>query len=115
MKLKQAIKEFNYSFQTYCRVIDKVLKSATCEKFHWKTVYGLEDAASTGIIVGSLWAVKVFIISRLKRHVLFVTKPDIAVNPIFGRNQFEVDFQCIFSIKLGNVIKTIKSIYNIKK
>jgi hypothetical protein len=114
-KLGHAIKEFHYYTQMYCRVIDKVLMSATCERFYWKTMYGTEDAASTGIITGLLWAGKAFIINRLKKHILCVEKPIIAVTPIFGRNQFDVDFQCIFSIKLGNVIKTIKSIYNIKK
>jgi hypothetical protein len=114
-KLKHAIEEFYYYTQMYCRVIEKVLMSATCERFYWKTVYGSEDAASTGRIIGLLWAGKVFIINRLKRHVFCVEKPIIAVNPIFGRNQLDVDFQCIFSIRLGNVIKTIKSIYNIKK
>jgi hypothetical protein len=114
-KLKYAIKELHYYTQMYCRVIDKVLQSAICEKFYWKTVYGSEDAANTGIVAGLLWTGKVFVINRLKRHIVCGEKPIIAVNPIFGRRQFDVDFQCIFSIRLGNVIKTIKSIYNIKK
>jgi len=114
-KLRYAIKEFHYYTQMYCSVINKVLKSATCERLYWKTVYGSEDAASTGIIIGLLWAGKALIINRLKRYVFFVAKPDIAISPTFGHNQFDVDFQCIFSIKLGNVIRTIKSIYNIKK
>jgi hypothetical protein len=114
-KLKSAIKEFHYYTQLYCRIIDKILMSVTCEKFYWKTVYGSEDAANTGIITGLLWAGKAFIINRLKRHIFCMEKPIIAVNPIFGHNHFDIDFQCIFSIKLGNVIKTIKSIYNIKK
>lgn len=112
-KLKHAIKEFQYYTKLYCRVIDKVLQTATCEKLCWKTIYGFEDAANTGIMTGLLWTCKAFIINRLKKHVLFVAKPTIAITPIFGQNQFDVDFQCIFSIKLGNVIKTIKSIYNI--
>lgn len=114
-KLKHAIKEFHYHAQMYCRVIDKVLQSAICERFYWKTVYGSEDAANTGIVTGLLWTGKAFVINRLKKHIVCVEKPIIVVNPIFGRSQFDVDFQCIFSIRLGNVIKTIKSIYNIKK
>lgn len=76
-----------------------------------KTSYGSEDAAVTGKYGLAYYG-------RLKRcylliykKVIFKTKPLIHVNPIFGHTQLKVDFQCIFSIRLGNVITAMKSVY----
>lgn len=80
----------------------------------WKTKFGSEDAALTGALVGILWAFKSLLMNQLKRRIFSMGTLDIEVKPIFGSNQFEIDFQCIFSIRLGNVIKAFRSIYNIK-
>lgn len=114
-KLKHMMREFHYYTRLYCNMIEKILKLVVCEKIYWRTRFGSEDAAVTGTIAGLLWAVKALLMSRLKRRIFLIGEPDIAVKPIFGYNQFDVDFQCIFSIRLGNVIKAIRSIYNIKE
>jgi c-di-AMP phosphodiesterase-like protein len=114
-KLRYMMKELHYYTRLYCKTLEKILKLVVCEKIYWKTRFGSEDAAVTGTITGLLWACKALLMNRLKRRIFLIGKPDIAVNPIFGCNQFDVDFQCIFSIRLGNVIKAIRSIYNIKK
>lgn len=114
-KIKHILKKFHHYAKMYCAFIEKILKLVVCEKFYCKTKYGSEDAALTGIFVGLLWAFKSLLVNRLKRKVFTIKELDIEVNPIFGYNQLEVDFQCIFSIKLGNVIKAITSIYNIKQ
>lgn len=114
-KLRHVMKEFHYYTRLYCKTIEKLLKLVVCEKICWKTRFGSEDAAITGTIAGLLWTGKALLMSRLKRRIFLIGEPDIAVKPIFGYNQFDVDFQCIFSIRLGNVIKAIRSIYNIKE
>ena len=114
-KLRQKMKELYYYTRLYCKAIERILKLVVCEKIYWKTKFGSEDAAITGMITGLLWTCKALLMNRLKRRIFLIGEPDIAVKPIFGYNKFDVDFQCIFSIRLGNVIKAIRSIYNIKE
>ena len=113
-KLRHAIHQINYFTHLYSKAIDKILRLIVCEKFYWKTVYGAEDAALTGIMAGLLWTGQTVLITQFKRRITLLGKPVIMLHPIFGCNQCEVDFQCIFSIRLGNVIKAIRSIYAIK-
>jgi len=113
--VRHVVKEIHNYTQLYCKIIEKVLKLVVCEKMYWKTKLGSEDAAITGAITGLLWACKSLLMSRLKKRIFLIVKPDIAVNPLWGNGRLEMDFQCIFSIRLGNVIKAIRSIYNIKQ
>ena len=113
-KIKHTIQKFHHYTKRYCKIIEKLLKLVVCEKLCWKTKFGSEDAALTGALVGLLWAFKTLIMNQLKRRIFSTGTLDIEVKPIFGSNQFEIDFQCIFSIRLGNVIKAFRSIYNIK-
>ena len=113
-KIKHTIQKFHHYTKRYCKIIEKLLKLVVCEKLYWKTKFGSEDAALTGALVGLLWAFKTLLMNQLKRRIFSTGTLDIEVKPIFGSNQFEIDFQCIFSIRLGNVIKAFRSIYNIK-
>ncbi|MCC5464375.1 DUF2953 domain-containing protein [Pelosinus baikalensis] len=113
-KIKYTIQKFHHYTKKYCKIIEKLLKLVVCEKLYWKTKFGSEDAALTGALVGLLWAFKTLLMNQLKRRIFSIGTLDIEVKPIFGSNQFEIDFQCIFSIRLGNVIKAFRSIYNIK-
>jgi len=113
-KIKHTIQKFRQYTKKYCKIIEKLLKLVVCEKLCWKTKFGSEDAALTGTLVGLLWAFKTLLMNQLKRRIFSIGTLDIEVKPIFGSNQFEIDFQCIFSIRLGNVIKAFRSIYNIK-
>jgi hypothetical protein len=114
-KLQRIAKQFYHHARLYCYVMDKFIHSLHCEQLHWKTVYGSQDAAITGIGAGMLWTVKSLIIARLNKHVIVTQKPVICVDPIFGHNSFKVDFQCIFSIRLGNVINAMRILYIMKQ
>ena len=113
-KLRRIVKLGRYYIRLYCKFMDKFTRVFHCEELHWKTVYGSEDAALTGIGTGMLWTIKVLMITRLKNHVIVTKKPIINVNPLFGQNSLKVDFQCIFSIRFGNVINAVRILYNIK-
>jgi len=113
-KLRYVFRLFRYCTHLYYRLMGTVITALYCEKFEWRTGYGSEDAAITGIVTGMLWTGKASMITRLKKHVIFTNKPIICVNPIFGTNSLKVDFQCIFSIRLGNVINAIRNLYEAK-
>lgn len=113
-QLKHLLKKMRYYTRLYAKVMDKTFKSLHCEKFCWKTSYGTEDASLTAIAVGMLWAVKSLLLTNLRRKVSFESKPLLYVTPVFGRNDLSIDFECIFSIRVGNVITTMKSLYRVK-
>lgn len=113
-RIRHIIRIFRYCARLYYRVMGNVITSLYCEQLEWKTRYGSEDAAITGIATGVLWTIKALMVARLKKHVIFIKQPIITVDPVFGDNSLKVDFQCIFSIRLGNVINTIRDLYVIK-
>jgi len=113
-RLRKLLNSMRYYTRLYRRFMHKVIASICCERLYWKTTYGSEDAAITAIMTGVLWSIKAMIITFLKRRCNVTTKPVIEVIPVFDQAKVEVDFQCIFSIKLGNVIYASKSIYHSK-
>ncbi|SFL80777.1 DUF2953 domain-containing protein [Pelosinus propionicus] len=113
-KIRHTIQKFHHYTKHYCKIIEELLKLVVCEKLCWRTKFGSEDAALTGTFVGVLWFFKTLLTNHLKRKIFSIGTLDIEVNPFFGSDQLEIEFQCIFSIRLGNVIKAFRSIYNIK-
>ncbi|WP_378955533.1 DUF2953 domain-containing protein [Pelosinus sp. sgz500959] len=113
-KLRRIVKKLRYYIRLYDQMMKNIIKALHCERLYWKTSYGSEDAALTGIMSGMLWTIKALLLTNLEKQVVFRAKPVIHVHPIFGHNHFEVDFQCIFSIRLGNVITAMRSLYSVK-
>lgn len=108
-KLNRLFRVYRYYQQMYCRFMHRVIKTICCEKFYWRTTLGSEDAAMTAMLSGMLWSVKAMILTFLQKRTNFTAKPVIKVQPSFEKQGFEMDFQCIFSIKLGNLINALKS------
>jgi hypothetical protein len=115
LNLRFFIRKIIFLTRLYYQTIDNIFKSLVCEKLYWKTIYGSEDAAITGIMTGTLWTIKALVVKKLENRISYLGQPVITVMPIFGCDRFDVDFECIFSIKLGNLIKAFGNIYNIKK
>jgi hypothetical protein len=86
------------------RLTRQLLTEVCCEKFYWHTQFGTSDAAVTGVMSGLLWSMKALVLSRLTRRIHFVAKPSIRVCPDFQDTGFTMEFKCIFSLRLGNVM-----------
>jgi hypothetical protein len=104
---RKLIREFDFYRKIYNTLLDKLLSKTTCEFFSWHTTYGCDDAAVTGLSIGALWALKTALMQKMQHRLRFTHKPKLQVTPAFGRNSFEVDLKCIFSIRLGNVINVV--------
>jgi len=113
-KLRYIAKLFRHYARLYCDVMEEIAKKLHCEQLYWKTNYGSEDAAITGTITGMLWSIKSLLITRLKKKIIFNRQPIIMVTPTFGEEHLNIDFTCIFSIRIGNVINAMRSLHNIK-
>lgn len=70
---------------------------------YWHTRVGTNDAAETAVLVGAIWAIKASIVSFIIKRYNF---PEISINvvPDYNISVFETSIDCIFSIKLGNII-----------
>lgn len=110
-KFKKLTQDVTYYAWLYQALMDSLIRSLRCEHFEWKTVLGTEDAALTGELTGMIWVGKELFIRSLKNKINFDTIPLIIVKPVFNKHLFTVDFQCIFTVKLGNVISVIKEAY----
>ncbi len=110
-KLQRLYKTFRYYQKLYFRFMHHIIQSICCEKFTWKTTFGFEDAADTAVLSGALWSVKALVVTFLQKRTNFTAKPIIKVQPVFGEKKLDIDFQCIFSIKLGHLINASKYVF----
>jgi Protein of unknown function (DUF2953). len=108
----RALNSVKYYTRLYQRIIMGVVNSLSCERLHWKIKYGSDDAALTGLIGGAFWAFKGMLVTVLKQRFVFTSHPKIAITPVFGQACFEVEFQCIFSLRLGKVINAMAILLN---
>jgi len=76
-------------------------------QFKWRTRFGLDNAAQTGLGIGTLWGLKGLVYARLKNNTLKTgVKPQVQVIPSFHQSAFATDFDCIFAIRTGHIIIT---------
>lgn len=98
------MRQFDYYTRIYNVFIGRVLAALVCEKLSWETRFGADDAAATSLMVGLLWFLKNQVYMQMKKRLKAVARPALAVTPLYTWVGLEVDFTCIFSIRLGNVI-----------
>lgn len=101
---KKSIRIVKHYQKIYYRFMDRLFIAIKCEKLIWKTIYGSEDAALASVITGGIWGLKSIIVNSLHHRICVVNKPLIQAIPQYNQQKFGMDFTCIFSIRLGNVI-----------
>lgn len=107
VQLVRSVKQFIRGYNHY---ISKLAQGIRCEKFELSTIYGFEDAAFTGIMMGVLGSFVNTLLSSAQRRLIFDAKPVILLQPVFGCSQVEIDFRCILRIRFGNVITATMSV-----
>lgn len=96
------VKNFWPALRTAEKAFRRIIR---CTKLSWHTRIGWEDAALTGISVGSLWAVKGLAYGTMAGRVQNHTRgPDFSVKPEFQRPIFHTEAVCICSVKVGDII-----------
>ncbi len=104
LKWRRIIREVNLLFDLYRSFARRIKKAMLCEKFTWRTACGCGDAALTGMVTGLLWAAKSEALIFLRRRLNFTARPVVRVRPIYDAALLEVEFECIFTLRVGNVI-----------
>ncbi|EOD01083.1 hypothetical protein L21TH_0846 [Caldisalinibacter kiritimatiensis] len=80
-----------------------LLEKIKIKKLIWISKIGINDAASTGIVTGFVWALKSLIVSLISKDKT-INNCKIDVQPIYSQNQFETYFNCIIKLKLVYII-----------
>jgi len=97
-------KELYIKFEKLIIPFTKRLKQKVIfNEIYWNTELGIDDAANTAIITGILWSVKstmlVFISNNFNLHSKYIN-----VVPNYNIKTFKTSINCIFTVKLGNII-----------
>lgn len=77
-----------------------------CEKLIWRTRYGFSDAALTALANGLIWSGKSTALAALSLICTMKTKPQISVEPDFDAVGVDIQFESIFSVRIGNIMTT---------
>lgn len=94
----------NRLLRAYLRYVNRLSSAIHCEKLELKTIYGFEDAAFTGIMMGILGALTERMLRSIHNRLVLDAKPCIKIQPVYGHSQLEIELKCIFRIRFGNVI-----------
>lgn len=106
ISIKKVIENINeYKKYTYIlsRIQNYLTKKVKIKKIIWKTKLGLDDAAITAILTGTLWSIK-------NNILFFVTncyktkEVKVDITPYFNEKVFEIHFNCIIRIKMVYII-----------
>lgn len=109
------VRKADQLFYHYRHIVQSFLTVFCCEKFYWRTQFSTSDAAMTGIANGLLWSIKACLLSQFMKNICFAVCPTIQVCPTFRQPEFQTEFQCIFSFKLGNVMNAFLFAKIVKK
>lgn len=77
-----------------------------CLKLIFHTHYGFSDAAITGVANGVIWAVKGIFLDILSAISNMKTQPEVSVTPHFEATGVDIQFESIFSVRIGNLMYT---------
>lgn len=98
-------RHIKFWLKAYRKAMIRLMKNTDCEYFYWKTSFGADDAGTTCVAVGCLWMLKGVFINSLAKYIKFQKPPSVNVVPIFDEKKLSIDLECIFTIRLGHVIK----------
>lgn len=88
------------------KIIRHFLKKVQVKQFEWNSRIGIGDAAHTGTLVGTCWAIKGSVIGLLTTTLNFRVMPLINITPDFQEQRAETAILCILRFRIGQAIMT---------
>jgi hypothetical protein len=104
---RKLTRQVRFFARLYRRTIARLLIATSCEKISWRTGLGIDDAALTSIAAGFAWQFKNHTYVYMQRRLKSVPRPVFAVQPLYARKGVDIELECIFSVRLGNVINAL--------
>lgn len=87
-------------------------RSVILKKFKLSVREGTGDACKTALVCGLLWSLTALIPGRLFNN-FSVDRKEIKIDADFKEKVWKVDFDCIFSLKIVNIISIVREIIKI--
>jgi hypothetical protein len=97
-------KEILEHIVSFHKIVKRFLKKVSIHKLEWDTTFGIGDAAMTGILVGSGWAIKGGILGIVSQYMILKATPRITITPLFLQTLSHTKFTCMISFRIGNAI-----------
>lgn len=85
-------------------IVKDFLKKVEVQKFEWKTVIGVKDAALTGIITGTLWTLKGSSVGLISNFMRLKNMPILEITPNFQNFISSTSLSCMLRIRIGHAI-----------
>jgi len=93
-------------FKKYCPVVSFMFERVKLSRFHWQTEIGTGEPSQTGILVGTAWGLKGFLLSLISRLFSPGVRPVINIAPSYEKVCFNTFLDCIFEVRIGHIILT---------
>ncbi|MTL83307.1 DUF2953 domain-containing protein, partial [Turicibacter sanguinis] len=103
-KLRQMIRKFKLLFKTGKRVLVRFTKKIRVHQLDSVIHFSVDDPMLNGCLLGSLWAMQANVYGFISRYVKKVDHYHFDVLSQFSGNRIFVDFTCIVSFKLVDII-----------
>ncbi len=94
------------TFKKYYPVVLFMFERVKLSRFHWQTEIGTGEPSQTGILVGTAWGLKGFLMSLIYRFFDPGVKPVISIAPSYEKVCFNTFLDCIFEVRIGHIILT---------
>ncbi|WP_310175842.1 DUF2953 domain-containing protein [Neobacillus niacini] len=85
-------------------IIRKFFKKISIKQFEWHTMFGVGDAAHTGVLCGGLWTIKGGIVGLLSNYFKLKEMPILTVTPHFQAIVIQTQVSCMFEFRIGQAI-----------
>lgn len=109
----ERVKKYYHSFiafkKAYSKNSHRLYRSIYAKKISLNIDFGAGDAASTGILTGSIWA-GIYNVIAFCARIIRISEPKINVNPDFNAAKLALRGECIISTRLANLIFAVVSI-----
>lgn len=102
----QNVKDFIHLFNSSKHVLRKFLKKMVVHEFSWVSTIGAGDAALTGKLIGAVWSMKGIVQMLVYQFLTVRCRPCFNVTGFYNNKVICTEFNCIFSIRVGDAILT---------
>jgi len=85
-------------------IVKEFLKKIEVQRFEWKTVIGVKDAAMTGIVTGALWTLKGSSVGLISNLMRLKNMPILEITPNFQNLISSTSLSCMLRLRIGHAI-----------
>lgn len=106
-EFEKIIKKYRRIYKRFSKYIipfmEHIKEKIKINNINWNTEVGLSDACETAIFTGTIWSIKSTIISFIYNNYNLYNS-HINVVPNYNTATFKTSINCIFTIKVGDII-----------